>query len=184
MAEKMNKIQIRAEVFSSLNSVLSSDEGGNNIVASAIERLKSIEDKDFLAKLLIKEFIDSKDSERSAVITIMLLNCLPLEDLENHLWSNLALKTVSDEKKYQLIDILKSMGKFIEYDKYLDYFDEPQKVVEMDTQRLLSSALLNPEAQIDFLDLMETLSTDDKLLLIHLDQHYQEFSPRKNLISF
>ena len=58
------------------------------------------------------------------------------------------------------------MGKFIEYDKYLDYFDEPQKVVEMDTQRLLSSALLNPEAQIDFLDFMETLSTDDKRLLI------------------
>ena len=57
-------------------------------------------------------------------------------------------------------------GKFIEYDKYLDYFEEPQKIVEMDTQKLLSSALLNPDAQIDFLDFMETLTTDDKLLLI------------------
>ena len=166
MTEKMNKIQIRAEVFSSLNSVLSSGEGENTGVNNAVEKLKNIEDKDFLTKLLIKEFIDSKDSERSALITIMLLNCVPLEELEKHLWSNLALKTVSDEKKYQLIDILKSMGKFIEYDKYLDYFDEPQKVIEMDTQRLLSSALLNPEARIDFLDFMETLSTDDKMLLI------------------
>ena len=166
MTEKMNKIQIRAEVFSSLNNILSSDEGEKNLIPQTIERLNNIEDKDFLAKLLIKEFIDSKDSERSAVINLILTNCVPLKDLENHLWSNLALKTVSDEKKYQLIDILKSMGKFIEYDKYLDYFDEPQKVIEMDTQRLLSCALLNPEAQIDFLDFMETLSVEDKKLLI------------------
>ena len=166
MTEKMNKIQIRAEVFSSLNSVLFSNENNSSSVNIAIERLKKIKDKDFLAKILIKEFVDSKDSERSALITIMLLNCVPLEEVEKYLWSNIALKTVSDEKKYQLIDILKSMGKFIEYENYLDYFDEPQKVIDADTQRLLSSALLNPEAQIDFLDFMETLSSDDKFLLI------------------
>ena len=166
MTEKMNKIQIRAEVFSSLNSVLSPNGDSDNTVEKVVEKLKNIEDKDFLTKLLIKEFIESKDSERSALISLLLLNCIQVEDLEKQLWSNLSLKTVPDEKKYQLIDILKSMGKFIEYDKYLDYFEEPQKIVEMDTQKLLSSALLNPDAQIDFLDFMETLSKSDKQLLI------------------
>ena len=54
MTEKMSKFQIRAEVFSSINGVLSSNEDGSNSVNSVIEKFKKIEDKDFLAKLLIK----------------------------------------------------------------------------------------------------------------------------------
>ena len=50
--------------------------------------------------------------------------------------------------------------------KYLDYFEEPDKIIDLDTHKILSSAMLNPEAQIDFLDFMETLSKGDRLLLI------------------
>ena len=166
MSQNLNKIQIRAEVFSSINSILSVQGKKEPAIKSSVDKLKNIEDKDFLARLLVKEFIATNDSERASLISILMLNCLPVNDLEHNLWSNLALKEVSDEKKYQLIEILKSMGKFIEYDKYLDYFDEPQKIIDLDTHKILSSAMLNPEAQIDFLDFMETLSKSDKLLLI------------------
>ena len=162
----MNKIQIRAEVFSSINNILSTQGKKEVVIKEAVEKLKIIEDKDFLSRLFIKEFISTNDSERASLISILMLNCIPVDDLERNLWSNLALKEVSDEKKYQLIEILKSMGKFIEYDKYLDYFEEPDKIIDLDTHKILSSAMLNPEAQIDFLDFMETLSKSDKLLLI------------------
>ena len=161
-----NKMQIRATVFASINNVLSSVGLKEEVLNDAVNTIKTIEDKDFLAKLLIKEFINTNESDRTSLISLILLNCVPIEILEQNLWKNLALKEISDEKKYQLVEILKSMGKFIEYDKYLDYFEEPQKVIDIDTNKLLSSAMLNPEAQIDFLDFMETLSTNDKILLI------------------
>lgn len=160
----MNKMQIRAEVFASINNILADKK--DFTIQKAIGSLNEIEDKEFLSKLLIKEFINTNDTERTSIISLLLLNCVPIEDLEKNLWSNLTLKTVSDEKKYQLIEILKSLGKFIEYDKYLDYFEEPQKIIDMDTHKLLSSAMLNPETQIDFLDFMETLLPEDKKLLI------------------
>ena len=166
MSEKLNKIQIRAEVFSSINNILSVQGKKDSFIKETVEKLKSIEDKDFLSRLFIKEFISTNDTERSSLISILMLNCVPVEDLERNLWSNLALKEVSDEKKYQLIDVLKSMGKFIEYDKYLDYFEDPDKIIDLDTHKILNSAMLNPDAQINFLDFMVTLSKRDKLLLI------------------
>ena len=166
MTEKMNKIQIRAEVFSSINDICNRVENSENVLYNSVNKLSVIEDKDFLAKLLIKEFISTDDSKRGSAISLLLIKCVPVDILENNLWSNLALKTVSDSKKYQLVDLLKSMGKFIDYDKYLDYFEEPQNVIDIDTRKLLSEALLNPESQIDFLDFLETLSKRDKTLLI------------------
>ena len=123
MTEKMNKIQIRAEVFSSINDICNRVENSENVLYNSVNKLYAIEDKDFLAKLLIKEFISTDDSKRGSAISLLLIKCVPVDILENNLWSNLALKTVSDSKKYQLVDILKSMGKFIDYDKYLDYFE-------------------------------------------------------------
>ena len=167
MTEKINKIQIRAEVFAAINIITSSSSTAEISISEIIQKLNQIEDKNFLTRLLIKEFISTNDTHRASVISLILLKCVPVDILENNLWSNLALKTVSDEKKYQLVEILKSMGKFIEYDKYLDYFEEPQTVIDIDTKKLLMSAMLNPEAQIDFLDFMETLPKNDKILLIN-----------------
>ena len=167
MTEKISKIQIRAGVFAAINVLCSPTEKYKVPLDEIIKKLSEIEDKDFLARLLIKEFISTNDTQRASVISLILIKCIPVDILEKNLWSNLALKTVSDEKKYQLVEILKSMGKFIEYDKYLEYFDEPQTVIDLDTQKLLKSAMLNPEAQIDFLDFMETLPKSDKKLLIN-----------------
>ena len=164
MTDKMNKIQIRAEVFSSINDIISNKKESS--FRQVVEKLKTFDDEDFLAKLLLKEFINTNDSERETIISMLLLNCISGETLERNVWSNLSLKTISDEKKYHLVEILKSLGKFIDYDKYLEYFEEPQKVIDIDTKKLLSSAMLNPEAQIDFLDFMETLENSDKKLLL------------------
>ena len=167
MVEKKNKIQIRAEVFGVINYITSSFDKADVPLNEVVKKVEDIDDKDFLSRLLIKEFISTNDTKRASVISFLLMKCIPVDVLEKNLWSNLALKTVSDEKKYQLVEILKSMGKFIEYDKYLDYFEEPQVVIDADTKKMLMSAMLNPEAQIDFLDFMETLSVEDKILLIN-----------------
>lgn len=174
MTKKLNKIQIRAELFSIINKLLISIGNNSQKISEEIGNLNNIEDKDFLAKLLIKEFIATEDTNKSTIISLIIINCIPIEILENNLWSNLALKSITDEKKYQLIDLLKSMGKFIEYEKYIDYFEDPQKIIDIDTKKLLKSAMLNPEAQIDFLDFLETLSKTDKMLL--LDSMFEDYT--------
>lgn len=42
------------------------------------------------------------------------------------------------------------MGNKIDYSKFNEYFENPEEVIDADTQRLLSSAIVNPEAQIEF----------------------------------
>ncbi|HPT42126.1 MAG TPA: hypothetical protein PLG15_07060, partial [Candidatus Gastranaerophilaceae bacterium] len=47
-----------------------------------------------------------------------------------------------------------------------EYFENPDDVIDADTKKLLHVAIVNPEAQIDFLDFLKSLPDKDKEILI------------------
>ena len=51
MSEKMNKIQIRAEVFSSINDICNRTDNSENILYNTVNKLVSIEDNDMLIRI-------------------------------------------------------------------------------------------------------------------------------------
>ena len=62
--------------------------------------------------------------------------------------------------------MLKDLGNRIDYEVISGYFEKFNELINKETKELLETAIMNPEAQIDFMDFLNALSDDDKILLI------------------
>ena len=95
--------------------------------------------------------------------------------MENALWNTLKSPTVSDFVKTVVLNILKDLGNKVDYDNLEEYFESPDDVIDADTKQLLHTAIMNPEAQIDFLDFLYSLHDADKKSLVQsLAEDYTE----------
>ena len=166
MSQKMNKLQIRAELLNTIKSIENGQKHSFDFLLKVVSPLKEIEDKDTILDILIKEIISNKNDERFYILSFLLEQLIPKEKLENELWKLLAQNDINDGIKSNIINILKDLGNQINYEKYSDYFEDPNAVIDADTEKLLKNALGNPEVLIDFLDFIEALTTDDKTVLI------------------
>jgi len=166
MSQKMNKLQIRAELLNAIKFIENGQKHSFDFLLSVVSPLKEIEDKDTILDIIIKEIISNKNDERFYILSFLLEQLIPKEKLENELWKLLAQSDINDAVKSNIINVLKSLGNQINYEKYSDYFEDPNSVIDADTEKLLKNALSNPEVLIDFLDFIEALTIDDKTVLI------------------
>ena len=68
---------------------------------------------------------------------------------------------------------LRECSKHVNYEQYLQYFENPDEIIDADTVKLLENARINPEAQIDFLDFVNALPEQEKEMLVSsLSQDY------------
>lgn len=164
MAEnQLNKIQIKAEVLTVLSRLQANLEAAN--VDELLKTLLAQDDKKSILEVLIKEL--SKASEQKAVLICFLLLKLCSDiGLEEALWDCLKSPAISDATKTIILNVLKDMGNKVDYNKLEEYFENPNEVIDADTQRLLQVAIINPEAQIDFLDFLNSLSDIDRKILV------------------
>ncbi len=163
MAEQLNKIQIKAEILTAISVLRASM---NEAAADkALLVLAEQEDKDSVKSILIKE-LKKADEQKVIVICFMLLKLFEQKVAEDELWKILKDSKVCDITKSVILNVLKDMGNRIEYDKIEEYFENPDGVIDEDTKKLLQNAVFNPEAQIDFLDFLNSLQEEDKLVLI------------------
>lgn len=161
--EQLNKLQIKAEILTVLSKLQTNLDVAN--VDEILKTLAAQEDKNAILDVLVKEL--SKSNEQKAIlISFMALKLCDKNELENAFWDILKNPSVADSTKTIILNILKDLGTKIEYDKMEQYFDNPEEVIDADTQRLLQVAIINPEAQIDFLDFINSLSEADKKLLV------------------
>ena len=94
-------------------------------------------------------------------------------ELESELWTILKNRLITDFVKTVALNILKDLGNKVDYEKFTEYFENPEEVIDADTQNLLHVAIINPEAQIDFLDFLNALpNQDQKVLLNSLGDDY------------
>lgn len=161
--EQLNKLQIKAEVLTAISKLQTNIESAD--IESVLQVLAGQEDKKAILEVLIKE-LHKANEQKAILICFMLLKLCEKQEVEETFWDSLKNPSVPDSIKSIILNVLKDMGTKVEYDKLEEYFENPNEVIDADTQRLLQNAIVNPEAQIDFLDFLNSLSDSDGEILI------------------
>lgn len=160
---QLNKLQIKAEILTVISKLQTNLEASN--VEDVLKTLIEQEDKDSILEILLKELTKASE-EKGILICFLLLKLCDNKLVEDSLWDTLKNPSVKDSIKTVILNILKDMGNKVDYSKVEEYFENPEEVIDADTQRLLHIAIVNPEAQIDFLDFLASLSDMDKKILV------------------
>ncbi|MEI8128392.1 MAG: hypothetical protein WCG95_02130 [bacterium] len=167
---QLNKLQIKAEILIVLTKFQTNLEAAN--VDGILKVLTLQNDKKIILEVLIKELLKANE-QKVILICFLALKLCDKEDFETALWGILKNPSVFDSTKTILLNVLKDMGNKVDYEKLEEYFDNPNEVIDADTQKLLQTAIINPEAQIDFLDFLSSLpETDKKILVQSLGEDY------------
>src|SRR5574344_2113295 len=163
---KLNKLQIKAEILTVLSLFQTEYDLSIKNIDKVVASLQQIEDTASLQEVLLKEFLKAEE-QKALVISILLFRLCKKDDLEKALWEILSDKKIPDNAKLNSLNLLKDLGQIVDYQYLGKYFDNPNEIVDLDTKKLLESAIMNPESQIDFLDFIKSLSIDDAKLLIN-----------------
>ncbi len=177
MTEKNSKLFSRSVVLRELEFLKAQKDINPALAAKSIEKLSQIKDKELLASLVIDQ-MTGKGTTFNDVLKLILVACAG-KCAEGIIFKNLSSKNVSDEKKLYLITILRELDLEINYVKLSEFID-PEALVDYETKKFLSSAKVNPQAQIDFLDFFFGINDKDKEML--MDSIISDFS-HEELIS-
>lgn len=164
----MNKLQIKAEVLATLRAI----SGSTMPDPSLLTDLKLIDDKKALVDILVRELLNA-DEHKSLIICWLLTELVEKEQLNNELWDVIKSPEYNDHIKMIAFNMLKDLGNKIDYEVISGYFEKFNELINKETKELLETAIMNPEAQIDFMDFLNALSDNDKILLIRsLEEDY------------
>lgn len=159
---QLNPFEMKAEI----NKLISEFKDVHDL-PNYIDKIKLLDaqnDQKTIAKLLYKELYNIKEGD-SSVLCFLLERYTDKDELIKKLWDLVKNKVTPDSVKFIAINFLRGL----ESNWELDSGDEilNAQIIDNDTKNLLNSALVNPEVQIDFLDFLTALSTNDKLTLIN-----------------
>ena len=161
----LSKLQIRAKVLSIISEIKSLPSYDEDLLNRMVSELQEIEDRNALFDIFIKEFI--KMSEQEYMFSSCIIKALvSLEYVQEKVFELLKSNSYSDDAKYKLVQLLRSVGSNSAFDAIPQYFDNPEEVLDMETQKLLETAVINPEAMLDFLDFIYAVPQKDKKLLL------------------
>lgn len=164
----MNKIQIKAEILATLRTLSTASKPSPTLLTD----LKTIEDKKTVFEVLVRE-LANVDEHRSLLICWLLTELIEREELNNALWDVIKSPDYQDHIKMLAFNMLKDLGNKIDYEVISGYFEKFDELINKETKELLETAIMNPEAQIDFMDFLNALTDKDKILLIKsLEEDY------------
>lgn len=160
---QLNKIQIKAEILTVLSKLQKNIDGIN--VEETLGVLLQQEDKQSILDVLSKELIKAGE-QKAVLVSFLIIKLCEKDKAEDTFWTALKNPSVPDSVKTIILNVLKDMGNRVDYNQLEEYFENPNDVIDADTQKLLQAAIINPEAQIDFLDFLNSLSEFDKKILV------------------
>ena len=164
----MNKIQIKAEVLATIAALATSAQPNSALLTE----LKMIEDKKTVLDVLIKELVNAPE-QKALLICWLLTELIDKDTLNNELWDVIKSPEYNDHIKMIAFNMLKDLGNKIDYDVISGYFEQFNELINKETKELLDTAIMNPEAQIDFMDFLNAINDDDKIILIKsLEEDY------------
>ena len=164
----MNKIQIKAEILATLAALSTSNKPDSSLLTD----LKLIEDKKTVLEVLIKELVNASE-QKALLICWLLTELIDKDTLNDELWNVIKAPEYNDHVKMIAFNMLKDLGNQIDYDVISGYFEQFNELINKETKQLLETAIMNPEAQIDFMDFLNAISDSDKILLIKsLEEDY------------
>ena len=173
----MNKIQIKAEILATIAALSTSVKPDSALITD----LRNIEDKKTVLDILIRELITAP--EQKAMLVCWLLSELIDKDvLSDELWNIIKSPEYNDHLKMIAFNMLKDLGNKVDYDVISGYFDQFNELINEETKQLLETAIMNPEAQIDFMDFLSALSDSDKITLIQSLEDDYEYDSLANIL--
>lgn len=164
----MNKIQIKAEILATISALSTSSQPNSSLITD----LKMIEDKKTVLDILIKELVNAPE-QKALIICWLLTELIDKDTLNDELWNVIKAPEYGDHIKMIAFNMLKDLGNKIDYDVISGYFEQFNELINKETKQLLDTAIMNPEAQIDFMDFLSAISDEDKIVLIRsLEEDY------------
>lgn len=160
-----NKLQIRAKILSAIINMQNNANNGDYI-KETLSGLNEIEDKDAVLDILQKEFLKENSETKDMTVGFLIKELVNKEQIELSFFEALANPKINDALKTKLVGVLRECGKHVHYEQYVNYFENPDEIIDADTIKLLENAKINPESQIDFLDFLNALPTPEKEMLI------------------
>lgn len=160
-----NKLQVRAKILSAIINMQNNANNGDYI-KETLAGLNEIEDKDTVLDILQKEFLKENSEAKDMTIGFLIKELINKEQIELSFFEALANPKINDALKTKLVGVLRECGKHVHYEQYVNYFENPDEIIDADTIKLLENAKINPESQIDFLDFLNALPTPEKEMLI------------------
>ena len=157
----MNKLQIKAEILATLRAF----SGATIPEPSLLTDLKNIPDKKTVFEVLVRE-LTRADEHKSILICWFLTELIEKEELNNSLWDVIKSPDYNDNIKMIAFNMLKDLGNKIDYEVVSGYFEKFNELINKETKELLDTAIMDPEAQIDFMDFLNALKDDNKVLLL------------------
>lgn len=159
-----SKIHQRAYILQEISKLRSLSAVVDSDVENAIKELSKIQDKSFLCSTILKE-INGSIVYFDGVLALLAIN-LARDVLEKCIFTFLEKPFVSDEKKLFLINMLNQAGIPVDVNMIHLYVENPDKIVDLETEKFLKMAEVNPEAQIDFLDFYYGVNETDRAILL------------------
>lgn len=157
VSRQLNPFEIKA-VISSLITKNIDD------YVDTVQLLDAQSDKKTIVKILYKELYNLK-TEDGTSICFLLERYAEKEELTKRLWELLKNNMVANNVKIVAVNFLRGL----QTDWTIDTGDEilNNEILDADTRKLLDNAIINPEIQIDFLDFLTSISSNDKITLIN-----------------
>lgn len=174
----MNKIQIKAEVLATLTALATTTKPDPALITD----LRNIEDKKAVLDILIRELITAPE-QKAMLVCWLLTELIDKDMLSDELWNVIKAPEYNDHVKMIAFNMLKDLGNKVDYDVISGYFEQFNELINEETKQLLETAIMNPEAQIDFMDFLNAISDNDKITLIKsLEEDYADDSLANILI--
>lgn len=163
----LNKLQIRAKLLPVLSELKADSRLTFEVFMEKTREFHEIEDSKTMFDILCKEMSKKNEDKYVDILRAVCIEYIPREQFEPMAMAILESPNEPDMLKYQLIQIFKAIGKEIDYQDFFEYLNDAEAIINYDTEKLLEHAVVNPETQIDFLDFLSALQTEDKGLLIN-----------------
>lgn len=156
------------ELKTALTKLLSKINSINDIkdCLDDIDLLDCQQDKSLLTKLLFKEFSNSA-KEKIPVICFLLEHFVQKDELIAGLWELMKNTTLNTDIRVMILNMLRELDADWSYDNCADYIEDADEILDENTKQMLKSAIINPEIQIDFMDFLATIKTEDKITLLN-----------------
>ncbi|EKE02543.1 MAG: hypothetical protein ACD_20C00363G0009 [uncultured bacterium] len=161
----LSKMQIRAEVMMLLQQLYAHDELPKDLQDKCLASMKSIKNTEQVLEVLLKEFV-RVNYDKGQILVNLLTELGTLAQLKKPLWSFIKDTKMSDTVKDLAGIVLRNLGDDSDPGEFLSYLDNPKEVIDKETKKILEMAVVNPEAQIDFLDFLFALPEQEQITLV------------------
>lgn len=161
--KQLNPFELKTALTKLLSKINSVDDIKDCL--DDIDLLESQHDKALLSKLLFKELSNSS-KEKIPVICFLLEHFISKEELIAGLWELMKNSDLNTDIRVMVLNMLRELDADWSYESYTDYIEDADEILDENTKQMLKSAIINPELQIDFMDFMTSIKTEDKITLL------------------